>query len=892
MLYNDICIERKLSKKIMKVSKLSIGALFLLGSSSLLYSQNDTIKKEQKIEGVVLKSTTNKKTESAVLVEQKKAIIQKQSVSAEEISRKGISNVEQGLTKVTGITAVEGRGLFVRGLEERYNYLLINGLGSPSNNPFQKIIALKQFPTDVVGKLNIYKTFNSNLYGDFAGATFDIETLTIDKSFSKIEFGIGVNTLSTFRNNFKIAENASGISGYLGLNSQDRRLPIEIRNSRPNNYKFNREQSINSFNDSWNVDNVKSLPNTSIGFTTVQKLKTGERGNLGILFSINQSSDYKYREGANNQIVSNGSEVIYSNELKQKEYQYETESSALLGLGYKNKGTNIQLNSIFLQNVSNTIQDNLGYKNFETQNRDLSFFRVNQQDVSRFLDLQLLGSQKINERNILKAGVSYVINKFSQPDRKILEGNKKDENGNILSENQLFINYGGNNLVRQYLDVNSKFYTSGYAEYQLFLGDKGERKEYPIQLTVGYNGFADVRKNSYRFIYGRPNTTDNNLKNVVIDIDQPDETFNNSINNGHLYYEEGSDVSQYLSNIYQFVNAGYANVDLKPNDTWDILIGGRFEKEMSIIRYYQPSANNPDNIVKDKNFILPSLSVKKAIDTKNNIRLSFSKTLTRPVLIELMPINYINPDNTTILGNPNILNSDNYNLDLKWEYFPSNKEMFAANAFAKLINNPIERSILASGNATGVVETFFNAKKAEIVGIELEAIINLNRIAETLSNFTLGTNATFMYSNVERSENQLKTERPIGIDVNQLHKRTLQGAAPYTINADLKYETKNKDNFSTTISLVYNVSGAKIYAVGANGTDNFLEKPFHQLDLVFQRQFNKHWNFKLNIRNLLNAQYRLELGDQSYIPLNVNTNLDYKNHYRGIDFNTTIAYTF
>lgn len=83
-------------------------------------------------------------------------------MGAEEISRKGISNVEQGLTKVTGINSVEGRGLFVRGLEERYSYLLIDGLGSPSNNPFQKIIALKQFPTDVVGKLNIYKTFNAD----------------------------------------------------------------------------------------------------------------------------------------------------------------------------------------------------------------------------------------------------------------------------------------------------------------------------------------------------------------------------------------------------------------------------------------------------------------------------------------------------------------------------------------------------------------------------------------------------------------------------------------------------------------------------------------------------------------------------------------------------------
>ncbi len=94
----------------MKINKLSIAVLFLSGS--VFYAQEtkqDTVAKEKKIEGVVIQGSSNKKTETAVLGEQKKAIIQKQAVSAEEISRKGISNVEQGLTKVTGITTVEGR---------------------------------------------------------------------------------------------------------------------------------------------------------------------------------------------------------------------------------------------------------------------------------------------------------------------------------------------------------------------------------------------------------------------------------------------------------------------------------------------------------------------------------------------------------------------------------------------------------------------------------------------------------------------------------------------------------------------------------------------------------------------------------------------------------------
>ncbi|CEJ71382.1 TonB-dependent receptor plug domain-containing protein [Chryseobacterium oranimense] len=879
----------------MKINKLSIAVVFLSGS--MFYAQEtkqDTIIKEKKIDGVVIQGSSNKKTETAVLGEQKKAVIQKQAVSAEEISRKGISNVEQGLTKVTGITTVEGRGLFVRGLEERYNYLLINGLGSPSNNPFQKIIALKQFPTDVVGKLNIYKTFNSNLYGDFAGATFDIETLTIDKPFTKVEFSVGINTLSTFRNNFKVAEGADGMNGYLGLNSRDRRLPDEIRNARPDNYKFTPDQSLNSFKDSWNVDNVKSMPNTSIGFTTAQKVKMGETGNLGILFSLNQGSKFEYKDGDNNQFKGQGkgSFIENMNFLNRKQYNYEIESSVLLGLGYKNKGTNVNLNAIYLQNVNNIIEDNYGYKDGQVLNKT-TFFRTNQLDVSRFLDLQLTASQKINERHQIKAGASYVINNYQQPDRKIIEGNRIDPTtGTYLTGSNIAMRYGGNNIIRQYLDVDSRFYGSAFAEYQLSLGEKGDRKDFPIQIALGYNGFSDFRKTSYRFIFGRTATSSNPF---VINIDTPQDTFNASLRNGDLYYQEGSDISQFYSSFYQIINGGYANVNLKPNDSWDILLGARYENDMTLIRYSKQSEDFKQNLEKTKDFFLPSLSVKKALNNKNNLRFSFSKTVTRPILIETMPITYINPDNVNIVGNPAIKNSENYNFDLKWEYFPTNKEMFAVNLFAKRIDNAIERSLVASGNATGSTITFFNAKKADLFGIELEGILSLGRISEALRSFTLGANATIMHSDVERSQDQLNMERPDWFDQTgeTLRKRGLQGAAPYTINADLKYELKDRNNLAHTFSLVYNVSGSKIYATGGAGTDNYYEKPFNQIDFVYQGQLTKNWNVKFAVQNILDSKYKILIGDKNYLPTNFEQgNNTLTNYYRGTTFNLTVGYTF
>lgn len=874
----------------MTIVRLSTAALFLTGFFTLQAQTQDTLSKEKNIESVIIQGNRNTKTETAILQDQKKAIVQKQAMGAEEISRKGISNVEQGLTKVTGISTVEGRGLFVRGLEERYNYLLINGLGSPSNNPFQKIVALNQFPTDVVGKLNIYKTFNSNLYGDFAGATFDIETLTIDKAFSKIEFGIGINTLSTFKNNFKVSEGARGFEGYLGLNSKDKELPAAISNSRPSNYRFSGDESISQFKDSWNVDNVKTLPNTSVNFTTVQKTKL-KNGSLGFLFSLNQSSEYSYREGAKNQFKDFGGVINLNNDLQRKQYNYQLESSVLAGVGYKSRNTNINLNAIFLQNANNIIEDYTGYKNQQIQNKDIGFFRTNQQDLSKFLDLQLTGSQKIGDRQEIKAGASYVINNYQQPDRKILEGSRQDLNGNILPEDQLLLAYGGNNIIRQYLDVDSRFYGSAFGEYSLFLGDKGDKRDYPMQLSIGYNGFADLRKTSYRFIFGKPNGTAG--ESFLINKDTPQAKFDDDLKNNRFFFQEESDASNFFTSMYQFVNAGYINFNYKPTESWDILLGGRYENDMSLIRFSKQGAAQKTDLKKERNLFLPSVSLKNAINSKNNLRFSFSKTVTRPVLIETMEIAYINPDNETIKGNPDIKISDNYNVDLKWEYFPTNKEIFAVNLFAKRIDNAIERSFVSSGDANGVTVTFYNAKKADLAGIELEGIISLSRLSESLNKFTFGANATFMYSDVERSEEQLSLERPNqNFYTGELNKRGLQGASPYTINADLKYDTKTRNNFNRTFSLVYNVSGSKIYAVGTAGSDNFYEKPFHQVDFVYQEQLTKNWNVKAGVQNILNNKYKILLGDDS--PYNVETNgvNTYTDYFRGINFNFTLGYTF
>jgi hypothetical protein len=217
------------------------------------------------MEDVVVKASVGREKETALLLDQKKAVEIKQSIGAQEMSRKGVSNVETGLTKITGISKVESRGLFVRGLEERYSNLLVNDLQVPSNSPFKKIIPLDLFPTDIVGVLNVYKTFNPNISGDFAGATINIETSQPKSSVTKLSAGFGFTTAN---NNelFLVSENANTTQGFFGFNGRDRKLS-DVFGTKPSGKSLTpAEYQKTATDNSWNVDNSSSPINSSLNF--------------------------------------------------------------------------------------------------------------------------------------------------------------------------------------------------------------------------------------------------------------------------------------------------------------------------------------------------------------------------------------------------------------------------------------------------------------------------------------------------------------------------------------------------------------------------------------------------------------------------------------------------
>ena len=108
---------------------------------------------------------------------------------------------------------------------------------------------------------------------------------------------------------------------------------------------------------------------------------------------------------------------------------------------------------------------------------------------------------------------------------------------------------------------------------------------------------------------------------------------------------------------------------------------------------------------------------------------------------------------------------------------------------------------------------------------------------------------------------------------------------------DLKYEFEFNEVMKNSISLVYGVYGDRIFAVGGSGVDHIYEKSFHKLDLVWSSKLSKKIDAKLAFDNILNPEYKLEVGKNSRIPVIEASNL-MESFKRGTGVSLNLSYTF
>jgi TonB-dependent receptor len=100
-------------------------------------------------------------------------------ISKEEFSQKGVSDAAGAVGKISGANVVGGKFAVVRGLSDRYVTTLFNGAAISSADPSRKAVQLDIFPTVALQGVDIAKTYDPSLPGDFGGGTIRIKSLSI-----------------------------------------------------------------------------------------------------------------------------------------------------------------------------------------------------------------------------------------------------------------------------------------------------------------------------------------------------------------------------------------------------------------------------------------------------------------------------------------------------------------------------------------------------------------------------------------------------------------------------------------------------------------------------------------------------------------------------------------
>ena len=130
----------------------------------------------EQLSEVTVVARKNLEGERMLLLERQKSTVAIENIGAKEMSIKGISNVEEGVKKISGISIASAGQLIVRGLGDRYSATTLNGLPIASPNPDNKLIPLDIFPASTVKNITVSKVYEADAFADYSGALIDIST--------------------------------------------------------------------------------------------------------------------------------------------------------------------------------------------------------------------------------------------------------------------------------------------------------------------------------------------------------------------------------------------------------------------------------------------------------------------------------------------------------------------------------------------------------------------------------------------------------------------------------------------------------------------------------------------------------------------------------------------
>ncbi len=789
-------------------------------------------------------------------------------LSTAEIARTGEGDIAGALKRVTGLSLVGGRYVFVRGLGERYSSALLNGLPLPSPEPLKRVVPLDIFPTSAIASSLVQKTFSANLPGEFGGGVINLTTRSIPtERFVELSGAIGGNSVTTGQLGYTYQ--GSGLD-VLGWDNGTRDLPVAIRNA---NASGNRLIVGENFTKREVQDATASLVNApttliqrnpnipadfDVGFSAGNSWEVGENL-LGLVVAGGWEQVWRTEGGL--QQAAGGVSILPGGEeglVTDQDYRFlstemNVQVTGLLALAYEFGEHKIRQTNLFVRDSVKEarIQTGLDTVNVgeeEPINRGFTNWFERQLWTS-----QLVGEFKFGELSVNARG-TYARSKRDSPYERVISYRFSRELGdyfNDLRTNGTFsrisfselddVVYGGYLDLGYDLPTDRPFRVTGGFGYTN--NDRtSERRDYAFRRADGSALPIDVAQTRPDFLH-----SDFNIYTYDVVLEETSGA------EGAALYDAGLEVL-----------AGYVNLDAELADGVKLTAGVRYEDGSQFVQTLPLFRTDPAGTRTeiDRSYWLPGGTLTWNFAPDMQVRVSGSKTIARPQFRELAPQLYQDIDNDRVaFGNQFLVDSQLLNFEGRYEYFFEDEARVTVGAFYKRINNPIEPVSFESGGTFLI--TFANAPQARLYGGEFEFVkyFPLDRVGWSFLDerrLLLNANYTFTDSSLQIGEDDttINTAGDV-IPASSFFAdgAPLVGQSRHIANLELGISSRERLSEQT---LLFTYASSRATQRGPTGTPDYREFPGFMMDFVVRQEvslYGRPLELSFEARNLTNTRY-------------------------------------
>ncbi|QQD17674.1 TonB-dependent receptor plug domain-containing protein [Spongiibacter nanhainus] len=778
----------------------------------------------------------------------------------EAISRAGDSTIGAALRRVTGLTLVDNKFIYVRGLGERYTSVTVNGAAVPSPDLARSVIPLDLFPASIVESLKVQKSWGPDLPANFGGGAIDIRTKSVPSGpVANISIGTGINTASEDGLTFP-ESGSSSLPGQIKSAINRYRGDLSTSNIRDTEAKASGQAFSNQQAEQIQRDLILSL-NRKVGISdgsldpdTDVKVDLGNAWDVSRDWVVGASISGAYSEKFRNkdQIERGvGNPDLNNAKIERTARDERTTLAFLLGAEYT-ADHSVELSSYVITNEYEEARITQAFDNNNPPQERLPNLTYETRLEERELTLnQLTGNHRLGEWAPIKALEMLDFEWFySDAEATTDIPNASSFKGSLdLNTNPATATIDSSATAGQFeflelIDEMDSY--GGKFELPVFVGND--------ELTFTAGWWASEKTREY---YGYTANVGTNQTYVGI----PQTVFtdaNISDLNNDFDLSMGSGFGNESYVAAQKVNATYGGLDYRLGVSWRFTLGARWEEYQQAvlpvdlldftgvsIGQLGDQLNDPDQtfaITEDDTYFSAAATYlgNGLFGTEEyQIRFGVSETVVRPDLRELADVAYIDPElNVRVFGNPALETTQVSNFEIRGEFYYDDGDNFTVSLFYKDLDLPIEQ-VEGAGSDDDTVLTYLNGDSGEVMGVEFEGLVTLP------AGFFLSGNVTLSDSEISITNNNEVTNSD----------RRLTGHSEYVMNASLGYDSPDEQH---SASLLYNVSGERIFFAGTQGNDDAFEQPFHSLDLIYNWYPTQQLSMKVKVSNLLDSQREFE----------------------------------